>query len=134
MTALPSEIFARRMREERTRAGLAQAEIARRITSRLGVTIDGSAVTRIEKRERVVRLDEAVAIAEVLGVPITQLLSDTDPTAERIGELDEELAQHRWRADQSQRELEQARESIAAVEREIAALKAQKHSLSADKA
>lgn len=74
--ALPSDLFARRLRQERERHGLSQAELARRIATRLQTNVDPSAVTRIEQQTRAVRLDEAVSAADSLGVPLTSLLSE----------------------------------------------------------
>lgn len=78
MTALPSDTFARRLRAERERQRISQAELARGIAEILGTNIDQSAVTRIEQQTRAVRLDEAMAMASVLNVPITMLLMDLD--------------------------------------------------------
>jgi transcriptional regulator with XRE-family HTH domain len=78
----PAEVGARmkRLRQERDRLSISQAELARRIAEVLGQNVDPSAVTRIEQQTRAVRLDEAVAAAEALEVPITLLVSD-DPAA-----------------------------------------------------
>ncbi|MBT8163357.1 helix-turn-helix domain-containing protein [Arthrobacter sp. GN70] len=77
-TPLPSDIFARRLRTERERRKISQAELARRMAQVLDSNVDPSAVTRIEQQTRAVRLDEAVAVAAVLDVPIAALLADPD--------------------------------------------------------
>lgn len=74
----PSAVFARRMREARERADMSQVVLARGITLRLGVTVDQTTVARMERGERGIRLDEAVAIADVLNVPLARLLGDSD--------------------------------------------------------
>lgn len=76
MTPLPGDIFARRLRQERENAGITQAELARKISERLGITIGNSAITRIEKQERAVKLDEAVILAEAIGMPLCALLTE----------------------------------------------------------
>ncbi|GAA3138888.1 hypothetical protein GCM10010530_68780 [Kribbella aluminosa] len=107
MPALPSDTFARRLRMERERQGLSQAELARRVTEVLGVNVDKSAVARIEQQTRAIRLDEAAAMAEVLGLPIAALLSD------RSAEENEALKQQ-YLADRvaAQRQWEQIRQEI----------------------
>ena len=78
MTELPGATFARRVREERRATGMSQTGLAEQVSARLGTTIDGTAVTRIEKHVRAVKLDEAVAIAEVIGVPLVVLMTEPD--------------------------------------------------------
>lgn len=100
---LPGDVFARRLRQERERRGFSQAALARRIAEVLGTNIDPSAVTRIEQQTRAVRLDEAVAAAEALDVPLALLLSD-DPAAENEAKLQQYLAelavaQRNWEND-----------------------------------
>lgn len=73
---LPSDTFARRLRQERERRGITQAQLADRIAELLGIHLDPTAVTRIEKQERAVRLDEAVAAAKALGLPLAALLEE----------------------------------------------------------
>lgn len=54
--------------------------------------LDPSAITRIEAQTRAVRLDEAVAIAGVLGVELTTLLeAHEDETTARLAGLTTEL-------------------------------------------
>ena len=82
--------------------GMSQAELARRIAEILGTNIDPSAVTRIEQQLRAVRLDEAVAAARVLDVPLQLLVSD-DPAIEAEAQLqsylvDLTIAQREWEA------------------------------------
>lgn len=80
-----SSTFIRRMREERERARISQTELAARMTRILGSNIDPTTVTRMEKGERTVRLDDAVAAADALGLPLGELLSSTG--SERDAEL-----------------------------------------------
>ena len=78
MKTLPSDIFARRLRAERERQNLSQGELARRMATILGTNVDPTAITRIEQQTRAVRLDEAVAMATILDVPLTSLIVDND--------------------------------------------------------
>jgi transcriptional regulator with XRE-family HTH domain len=68
-----SQIFARRIREEREQRGWSQAELSRRVTA-LGHPLDKDAMSKIERGERKVSLDDAVALAAALGVPLPALL------------------------------------------------------------
>ena len=67
--------FRRTVRQERERRGWSQKELAQRLTER-GVPIDASAIAKIEsnKRARVVRLDEAAALADLFGLSIDTLI------------------------------------------------------------
>src|ERR1041385_8510014 len=58
MNPLPGGLFARRLRQERERLGISQAELARRMAALLGTNVDSTAITRIEQQTRAVRLDE----------------------------------------------------------------------------
>lgn len=65
--------FAFRFRKERERRGLTQNEVARRL-ERLGVRMDGSAVTRLENGQRGIKLDEATALSMVVDRPLVELM------------------------------------------------------------
>lgn len=119
-----TETFARRLTVERQRAGLSQAALAARITDRIGRSIDPSAVARAEKHERAVRLDEAVAIADVLQVPLTSLLRDRGAIDEEIDELRRDLSLLQWRLGKAEEEAHHAQDSISATRRRIEELEA----------
>jgi transcriptional regulator with XRE-family HTH domain len=124
MTPSPGQTFARRLREERTRAGLSQAALAERLTALLGQKVDASAITRIEKHERAVRLDEAVVIAELLDLPLPAMLRDSESVDEQVAELRRDLSLAQWRASQAEEELQQAQDSMTAIRRLIDELEA----------
>ncbi|MEV7867522.1 helix-turn-helix transcriptional regulator [Streptomyces sp. NPDC088124] len=92
MNPLPRDLFARRLRQERERLGISQAELARRMAALLGTNVDSTAITRIEQQTRAVRLDEAVTAAEALGVPLITLVSD-DYARESEAEIQNQLAE-----------------------------------------
>ncbi|WP_155838699.1 helix-turn-helix domain-containing protein [Arthrobacter castelli] len=114
MEALPSDIFVRRLRTERERTQVSQAELARRMAEVLETNVDPSAVTRIEQKLRAVRLDEAVAMASVLNIDIAELLSDDAPT-------DNELLVQQYLADLvvARRQWEKTRREIDRLTRAI---------------
>lgn len=66
--------FSARLLELRRAAGLSQTELAGR------VGLDPTAITKIEKRSRSLRLNEAVALASALATTVDQLIR---PTIER---------------------------------------------------
>ncbi|MGW8483584.1 helix-turn-helix domain-containing protein [Microbacterium sp. NPDC055903] len=117
-----TETFARRIREERQRAGLSQAAVAARLSELVGRTIDHSAVARSEKHERPVRLDEAVALAEILEVPLTSLLRDRTAVDEQLGELQRDLALAEWQSSTARDDYERAQVTVSAIQRRIAEL------------
>ncbi|ALG29526.1 hypothetical protein AOZ07_11415 [Glutamicibacter halophytocola] len=102
MPASISQVFAQRLREERARAGLTQAELAARLSDALGVAVYASAITRAEKGERTVRLEEAVAMAQVLGVELSSMLVGSS-------ELERVLAEHRTALIAAQARFEEVR-------------------------
>ncbi|XVX21484.1 helix-turn-helix domain-containing protein [Actinomycetota bacterium] len=121
-------LYRRRLREERRAAGLTQAEFAELLSARLGVHLDATTVTRMETGPRGVRLDEAVAAAEALRLPLAALLRDEDSIGEQIGELQRELSVDEWRVSQLSAELQQARHSVTGTRRRIAELEAARRS------
>jgi transcriptional regulator with XRE-family HTH domain len=112
----PARTFANRLREERQRAGLSQAALAERLVG-MGFRIDDSAITRIEKHQRTVKLEEAVAIAQTLDVPLDTLLSDH---AAKLRELQQHLERQQSRLGEAEYEFDQARAAVAHAERAIA--------------
>lgn len=81
----PAQTFAVRLREERRLAGLSQVELARAVSQHLGRSIDGSTLTRIEKGDRSVRIEEALALAQTLGRPLASFLEEAPTPAEGDG-------------------------------------------------
>lgn len=83
-------LFAQRMREFRRMRGLSQADMAEQMLTLCGIKLDDSAITRMEKNAdggagaRVLRLGEALAIADVLGVDITEMLRPAAPIEEQL--------------------------------------------------
>ncbi|WP_424863112.1 helix-turn-helix domain-containing protein [Streptomyces sp. MMS24-I29] len=127
MNPLPGDLFARRLREERKRRQLSQSELARRIAAILGMNVDPSTVTRIEQQARAVRLDEAVAAAQALDVPLTLLISE-DPVAE----CEVRLQQYRAELVLAQREWEEKRLEIQRLTRAVQVLTGDMEALPGD--
>lgn len=117
MNPLPGDLFASRLRQEREQQGVSQAELARRVAAVLGNNVDPTAITRIEQQARAVRLDEAVAVAQALEVPLNLLLTD-DPDADHDARLQELIAE----LTIAQREWELARRRVMRLTRAIQSL------------
>lgn len=122
----PGRAFAHRMREERTGSSVSQGELAERISRRLGYKVDGSSVTRMETGTRKVRIEEAVAIAAELRVPLSALLRSRSALDEEIDRLRDDLALAEWRASKAEDELREARESVRGIRHRIAGLEAER--------
>ncbi|WP_155770007.1 helix-turn-helix transcriptional regulator [Mycobacterium asiaticum] len=69
--------FAERAKAARLRAGLTQQELSVRLNE-AGVKLDTSAITRIEAGQREPRLSEALAISQVLGFCLDDLVRRED--------------------------------------------------------
>lgn len=124
MNPTPESVFIQRLREERARLGLSQAEFADRLSARIGAPVYPSAITRIEKGERAVKLDEAVAIADVLGLPITALIDGVHRIDEQIAALRRRRAEQESRCKAALVEYEQGQSAIGDIEQQIADLEA----------
>jgi len=77
MRLLLSDFFAQRLREERRKASFSRDDLPRRISLVLGGPIDPTLVQRFEEGTRAPRLDETVAAAAALSVPLLELI-DSD--------------------------------------------------------
>jgi transcriptional regulator with XRE-family HTH domain len=73
----PSQVFAQRLREKREARGFTQTELAHLVTE-AGQPMSKVALLRIERGERGLLLDEALALAQVLHVAPAHLLSPED--------------------------------------------------------
>lgn len=122
MHPTPEGQFAVRMRECRLAAKMSQAELARRLSELMDVHVVATAITKIESGARTVRLDEAVYAAQVLGVPLTALVSEKDPREARLDELRRDVARQEERASGAEWEIGQAQSAIAHLKKEIAEL------------
>ncbi len=69
--------FASRVRQSREGRGWTQEELARHLAE-VGLRLDPTAITRIERGDRAVRIEEAVAIAAALRTPLNALLQPVD--------------------------------------------------------
>lgn len=67
--------FVEAMRNERVKKGWSQRKLAEELEAASGLKLDPSAMTRMENGQREMKLNEAVAIARVLGIPMATVLT-----------------------------------------------------------
>lgn len=86
MTAMsPGDVFAAWLRTSRNAAGVSQQQVANALKAK-GSSLAQSQVAKIERGERPVRLDEAVALAGVFGSTIDAALGLRPATSETVAE------------------------------------------------
>ena len=88
----PSMSFIQTMRETRKSLSMTQEDLAVLASHHLGRTIDAITITRIEKDQRTLQLNEAVAIAKALQLPLYKMLPLELTTAEEIASLEQARA------------------------------------------
>ncbi|WP_319457711.1 MULTISPECIES: helix-turn-helix transcriptional regulator [unclassified Mycobacterium] len=71
--------FGKAVRQRRAAINVSQRRLSELLLEKAAVKLDPSAITRIEKGQREMKLAEALAIAKVLDVSIDQLTRDMEP-------------------------------------------------------
>lgn len=107
----PESVLSRRLKIVREEAGITQREVAAWMTAE-GFPMVQSTITKIEKGQRPVSLNEAVALAGVLDVGLSWLLS--------APELDEEGAAVRAHLRRTRTRRLRAQQERGAVQRTLA--------------
>jgi transcriptional regulator with XRE-family HTH domain len=77
----PGEVFAASLRTARKAAGLTQEAVAAWMTT-VGRPLRRDAVVQIERGARKVSIDEAIALSNIVGVPLEEML--TPPTGRHV--------------------------------------------------
>lgn len=80
--------FGEAVREARLEFGWSQQRLAERLSSN-GLKLDSTAITRIEKGQRSVRLSEAVTIAAELGIDLNELIARVENPAQVLAQARE---------------------------------------------
>jgi transcriptional regulator with XRE-family HTH domain len=70
----PEAVFAARMRQARETAGMTQPQLAERLYEQSGIRLDPTAITRMERGRRTIRLNEAVHLAAILDMKLWDLV------------------------------------------------------------
>lgn len=87
------EYFRATMRSQRKELGMSQQALCNKLAD-AGIVLDTSAVTRLENGQRLIRLGEAMQIAQILDFPLQPTRAgDLSATARRIRAMSEKLAQ-----------------------------------------
>ena len=120
-----NEIFIRSMREIRKSEQITQVDLAARVSEALGYAIDGSAITRIEKGQRPLRLDEAAAIATALGMRMQDMLPSELTLEEQIAELERDEAQAHAELNKLDHAYQEARASLTVLELRLSELRSE---------
>jgi restriction system protein len=124
----PERIFARRMKRERLRRGWRQEDLADRLAL-ASLDLHPSAIAKIEREPdldkgiepRMIRLNEAVAIARVLGRSVEQMISDDDlmDPENELNQLNEALTHARHQRDAATHAIMEVEERIADLTQRI---------------
>ena len=112
----PESTFARRMRELREAAGMPQSHIANVLAMSHGIKVDPTAITRIERGTRTIRLDEAVAIASVFDHTVDEILRPALSPEEQLLQAEQEI-------EAAQRRVERAVAEFEALQRRLEQLR-----------
>lgn len=117
--ALVERAFAAEMRRLREERGMSQTRLAKELDERYSIKIDGTAITRIERRvhdkagARAILLGEAVAIAGILGISIDDLTSPS--MARQLKEARRRLEEFESQRDRAVAEYARARGEYEAL-------------------
>jgi transcriptional regulator with XRE-family HTH domain len=104
--------FGRRMRRQRERQDMPQQHIALVLEAMYGIRWHQTTVGKVETGERGIRLAEAVAVAQTLGMPLDDLVygdADTERKRERLERAALELIRLR---DQINKRLDRMRSEL----------------------
>ena len=102
----------------RASRGISQAELARQLTA-LGVKVDDSAVTRMERGTRTITVNELVTIAAALDVPVPSLLRETPMPEVALQIAQQEAADLSRQAAVVATELDAARSRVERLAAEV---------------
>jgi transcriptional regulator with XRE-family HTH domain len=110
--------FGRSVRERREQLGMSQRELAEKVSLYGHTKMDPTAVTRMEKGQRAVRLGEALTIAGILKMPLAALVANRtkEGLERRIAEIEERRAAALNHVAGLQAEIEALQAEIAKLE------------------
>lgn len=124
-----NEIAAAAVRRHRERLGMSQSELARRMAE-LDMSWHQMTVARTESGDRPLRLDEALALANIFHVPLENLLRRVDDNIQREYQtISELLARLTREARLTQAQLDDARERYKEATSEFARVRARANAM-----
>lgn len=115
----PEQQFGARLRELREHYDLTQAALAKRLDDR-GVKLDPSAIARLEKGLRSIRLNEAVTIASVMQMNVDELLRPALPPDEQVAQAKKQIDRTWWRSLAAAAEYDSAEERLRGLQKRLA--------------
>lgn len=91
------DLFGARLRQERERRNLTQADVAQLLERHRGIKLHPSAIAKMETRDvdrpRTIRLNEATAIASLFNLTVDEMLEPTEDAFEEAADLAQRLAE-----------------------------------------
>lgn len=96
----------------RTDSGLLQAQLAERLTEKLGKRVDPTTITRLERGQRPVTVVELLALGDIFAVPATTLMPER-------GVVEQELSNWTHRVESLDRQRIELEASLARLQDDI---------------
>lgn len=83
--------YVKHMRESRERLGISQAALVARLSDDYGISIDSTAVVKMEKGQRAIKFVEAAAIAQILGQDLNAMMRPDVSLEDQLADLKSKL-------------------------------------------
>jgi transcriptional regulator with XRE-family HTH domain len=115
--------FGAQVREARETRGWSQEVLSRHLKQATGMELHQTGLARLELGKRPIRLDEAVALCEVLGLDLSQYGGAAQLSEEGYHEALDELKHVRDLEQQATEALEGSRQVVSLRERDVARLR-----------
>jgi 8-oxo-dGTP diphosphatase len=122
----PEQVFAGRLREAREAHQMTQAELSRQLDAKHGVKIDPTSIARMENGKRMIRFNEAVAIADILDMRVTDLIQPENVTTMDPEELRAEVTRVQAELDDLNTKLAEAEKEVQSARYSAAELREQR--------
>ena len=108
-TRTAEQVFGARVRELRDAMKITQNGLSFHVEVMTGhagnrIKMDPSAIARLEKGERSIRLNEASALSAALDMSVDEMLRKALPPEEQIRQAETQLERAHWRAAQAEAE------------------------------
>lgn len=117
----PENEFGARLRALRKEHGLTLEDLAKRLKKDYDLRVDPSAIARLEKGDRSIRLNEAVKISSSLQMTIDEMLRPVLTPEEQVTLAEQLLQRAKYRALSALVEREAADERLRRLQERIAA-------------
>jgi 8-oxo-dGTP diphosphatase len=122
----PEQAFAARLREAREAHQMTQAELSRQLEAVHDLKIDPTSIARMENGKRMIRFNEAVALADILDIRVYDLIRpESFMTTDQEG-LREEAVRVQAQLDDLNAKLAEAEKDLRSVRYSAAELREQR--------